>query len=345
MTGGSGRTAGTGRTAGSGIAGGAGATDLTPTVRRLVGVSLNAAIDKLAAVDRLETGRIHRPDLLASVPGGKALNAIRAASCLGTKAEAVAVIGGHAGSWIVDQLEARGIRGWFVRVDGESRTCLSVLDRSTGELTEFYEAGLALTEERWPTVEEALTAALSLEPEHAVVLLAGSLPPGAPSDAYRRLAKAASELGARVVVDVGGRPLVAALEARPWLVKINAAEAATATGLRTTDRHEVVAAARRLIDDGAEQALITMGVDGAVLVTAMGGWSVGPSPEVGPYSVGSGDALIAGLVAALSRGEEIPVALQHGAAAATANALVPGQGELDPNDVARLLPLCVVTPL
>lgn len=334
-----------GVTGGSGETGMSRTTGTTPAVRRLVGVSLNAAIDKLAAVDRLETGRIHRPDLLASVPGGKALNAVRAARCLGTRAEAVAVIGGHAGSWIVDQLEARGIRGWFVRVDGESRTCLSVLDRSTGELTEFYEGGLALAEERWPAVEAALTSALSLEPAHAVVLLAGSLPPGAPPDAYRRLAQAASGLGARVVVDIGGRPLVAALDARPWLVKINAAEAATATGLQTTDAHEVVAAARRLIEDGAEQALVTMGVAGAVLVTATGGWSVGPSPEVGPYSVGSGDALIAGLVAALSRGEDLSVALQHGAAVATANALVPGQGELDPNDVARLLPLCTVSPL
>lgn len=314
-------------------------------VRRLVGVSLNAAIDKLAVVDRLEPGRIHRPDLLSVVPGGKALNAIRAARCLAVPAEVVAVIAGHAGSWIVDQLEARGIRGSFVRVDGESRTCLSVLDRSTGELTEFYEAGVVLAEERWSSVEATLRDALSREPDTAVVLLAGSLPPGAPVDAYRRLADNASQLGARVAIDIGGEPLAAALEARPWLVKINAAEASATTGLPTTDRFEVAAAARRLIDDGAEHALVTMGVDGAVLVTTTGAWSVGRTPEIGPYSVGSGDAMIGGLIAALTRGEDLSSALQHGAAAATANALVPGQGELDPRDVARLLPLCRVTPL
>lgn len=314
-------------------------------VVRLVGVSLNAAVDKLAAVDRLEPGRIHRPEMLSVVPGGKALNAVRAARCLGTPAEAVAVVAGHAGSWIVDRLEARGIRGWFVRVDGESRTCLSVLDRSTGELTEFYEAGLNLGERHWPAVEEALTGALAAEPERAVVLLAGSLPPGAPADAYRRLADVASRLGAKVVVDIGGEPLVSALKARPWLVKINAAEAAATTGLPARDRDEVVAAARRLMRDGASSALVTMGVDGAVLVTLTGAWSVGPVPEIGPYSVGSGDAMIAGFVAALSGGAEFSVALQHGAAAATANALVPGQGELDPSDVERLLARCPVTPL
>jgi 1-phosphofructokinase family hexose kinase len=314
-------------------------------VGRLIGVSLNPAIDKLAVVDRLEPGRIHRPDLLATVPGGKALNAVRAARALDATADVVTVVAGHAGSWVVEQLESRGIRGWFVRVEGETRTCLSVLDRATGELTEFYESGRGLPEDRWDSVEEALRDALADGPERAVVLLAGSLPPGAPADAYRRLAAQAASAGARVVVDIGGAPLASALEARPWLVKINAAEASATTGLPTAVRRDVTAAARRLIEGGAEHALITMGVDGAVLVTPDGAWSVGRAPVIGPYSVGSGDALIGGFVAALSRGDDLPTALGHGAAAATANALTPGQGELDTRDVARLLPLCEVTPL
>lgn len=317
----------------------------TARVRRFIGLSLNPAIDKVAAVDYLEPGRIHRPELLSVLPGGKALNAVRAAGCMGLTAEVVAVVAGHAGSWIVDALEARAIRGWFVRADGESRTCLSVLDRSTGSLTEFYEAGLDLAEHRWSPIETALRKALSRDPEWTVVLLAGSLPPRAPKDAYRRLAVTASSLRARVVVDIGGVPLRVALQAKPWLVKINAAEASETTGLPTTDRDEVTAAARRLIQEGAEQALITMGVEGAVLVTKAGGWSVGPAPEVGPFSVGSGDALIGGFVAALSSDLDLPTALRHGAAAATANALIPGQGELEFSDVIRLLPLYEVTPL
>jgi tagatose 6-phosphate kinase len=314
-------------------------------IERLVGVSLNAAIDKVAAVEQLELGRIHRPELLASVPGGKALNAVRAAHGLGGAADVVAVVAGHAGSWVEEQLEARGIRGWFVRVEGETRTCLSVLDRSTGHLTEFYEAGLVLPEDRWESVEEALGDALAVRPEASVVLLAGSLPPGAPPDAYRLLALRAAAAGARVVVDVGGPPLSAALEAHPWLVKINAAEASAATGLPTTHRRDVLIAARRLMQDGAQQALVTMGVDGAVLVTDSGAWGVGRAPVIGPYSVGSGDALVGGFLAALARGAKLSAALGHGAAAATANALIPGQGELRLRDVARLLPLCEVTPL
>lgn len=314
-------------------------------VERLVGVSLNPAIDKVAVVDRLEPGQIHRPELLSVVPGGKALIAVRTARALDAGAVVVTVVAGHAGSWVVEQLESQGIRGWFVRVEGETRTCLSVLDRATGTLTEFYEGGEGLPEDRWDSVEEALRDALAERPDHAVVLLAGSLPPGAPADAYRRLAAQAAATGARVVVDIGGAPLVAALEARPWLVKINAAEASATTGMPVVTRQDVTAAARRLIQVGAEQALITMGVEGAVLVTPDGAWSVGRAPVIGQYSVGSGDALIGGIVAAMSRGEDLPTALGHGAAAGTANALIPGQGRLDTRDVARLLPLCEVTRL
>jgi 1-phosphofructokinase family hexose kinase len=317
----------------------------TNGVRRFVGLALNPAIDKVAAVDRLEPGRIHRPELLSAVPGGKALNAVRAARAFGVVAEAVVVVAGHAGSWIVEELETRGIGGWYVHAEGETRTCLSVLDRSTGTLTEFYEAGLTLSDERQAAVEDTLREALGDGAETAVVLLAGSMPPGTPPDANRRLAEAASGLGARVVIDIGGVSLNVALTTRPWLVRINAAEAAVTTGLPTTDRHEVLAAARRLLQDGAQQALITMGIDGAVLLTRGGAWSVGRAPESGPYSVGSGDALTGGFVAALFRGEDLPTALRYGAATATANALIPGQGELDPGDVARLLPLCEVTAL
>ena len=203
-------------------------------------MSLNAAIDKIAAVDRLEPGRIHRPELLSDGarrqghqrgPGGthpRRRRPMSSRSWLATP-----------GAWVVDQLEARGIRGWFVRVDGETRTCLSVLDRASGELTEFYEPGLVLPDDRWASVEAALGDALADRPAASVVLLAGSLPPGAPPDAYRRLAAQASGAGARVVVDIGGAPLTLALEARPWLVKINAAEASATTGLPTTDRDEV----------------------------------------------------------------------------------------------------------
>jgi 1-phosphofructokinase family hexose kinase len=316
---------------------GAGGEAGAPWPRRLVCVSVNAAIDKTAAVDRLVPGEIHRPDLLTTLPGGKALNVARAARTLGLEATVVAVLGGHAGAWMEEALAARGVRTRAVRVTGETRTCLSVLDRVSASLTELYEAGLTLDAAGWAGVEAAVAEELATDPHGALVVAAGSLPPGAPTDGYGRLAELAAAVGARAAVDAGGAVLAAALTAHPWLVKVNAAEAAGATGIPAPDEPGALAAARALRAGGAQIALVTRGRAGAVLVDEAGtAWRIGPPPETGPYVVGSGDALLAGLAAALAAGRPLPEAARHGAAAACANALVPGQGELDPRDANRV---------
>ena len=196
--------------------------------RRLVCVSVNAAVDRIAAVDHLVPGEVHRPEVLSVVPGGKALNVARAAANLGMPVRAIAVLGGHAGDWLEAALRDRGIATRVVRAAGETRTCLSVLDRADGTLTEFYEPGLILDDAGWTAVETALRSELADDPAGSVVVLAGSLPPGAPDAGYARLTKIANDAGARAVVDADRSALARALAERPWLVKVNAREAAAA---------------------------------------------------------------------------------------------------------------------
>ena len=308
--------------------------------RRLVCVSLNAAVDKIAAVDRLVPGEIHRPEVLSAVPGGKALNVARAAATLGMPVRAVAVLGGHAGAWMDAALHAREIATNVVRAAGETRTCLSVLDRAAGTLTEFYEPGLTLDAAGWAAVEAALRSELADDPSGSLVVLAGSLPPGAPEAGYARMATIAGEAGARSVVDADRAALAAALAARPWLVKVNAREAADAAGLAgAPGEGAVVEAARGLRARTGSVVLVTRGMEGAVLVDGTGAaWLVGGPPERGRYPVGSGDSLLAGLAVALAAGFPLPEAARRGVAVGAANALVPGQGELDPADADRMLP-------
>ena len=313
-------------------------------VRRLVCVSLNAAVDKTAAVAQLVPGEIHRPELLSVVPGGKAINVARAAAGFGLMASVVPVVGGHAGAWLEEALAAGGLVARPVRVAGESRTCLSVLDRSTGRLTEFYEAGVVLDADGWAAVESAVTAELAPDPDGTVVVVSGSLPVGAPEDAYARLVRLVQGAGGRCVVDIGGRALALAVAAGPWLAKVNAAEAAEATGLAPGREPEALAAAHALRQAGAGMALVTRGAHGSLLLDEDGAaWRVGPAPEHGPYSVGSGDSLLAGFLAAIAEGVTPAEAARRGSAAGTANALHPGQGHIDRADVDRLLPRITVT--
>jgi 1-phosphofructokinase family hexose kinase len=316
-------------------------------LRRLVGVSLNAAIDKTASVEHLVPGAIHRPRVLSVVPGGKAVNVVRAARHLGLAGEVVAVLGGHAGGWYREALAARGIALHAVEVAGETRTCLSVLDEATGSLTEFYEAGVDLAADDWPRIEAGLREALATDGVGAVVVLAGSLPPGAPVDAYARLGTVAAAAGARVVVDIDGEPLAASLAARPWLVKVNGTEAESVTGIVAADAQDAVHAGRALVARGAANAIVTLGIHGAVVVTADGAWAIDgvPVQERGPFTVGSGDAFLAGVAAAVAGGASLPDAMRTGAAAGVANARVPGQGELDRAEVTRLAATFGVAPL
>jgi tagatose 6-phosphate kinase len=182
-------------------------------------------------------------------------------------------------------------------------------------------------------------------------VLAGSLPPGAPPDAYRRLAAQAAGAGARAVVDIGGDALAAALEAKPWLAKVNLEEADSILGLEgdpdEVDAVRAVAAARALVRRGARTAIVTLGVNGAVLAEADWTWRLGPVPEDarGAYSVGSGDAFTAGWLAGLAAGDDVVIGLRRAGAAGAANAKRPGQGEIDPADVAAILPGFRVEPV
>ena len=290
-------------------------------------------------MDRLVPGQIHRPELLSAVAGGKPINVARAASRLGLRVVVVPVVAGQSGSWLEASLAREGIESRPVRVPGETRTCLSILDRSTDSLTEFYEAGPTLDREAWTAIESAVAAELERDPEASVVILSGSLPPGAPVDGYARIVALAAEAGARTAVDADGEVLARAVVAGAWLAKGNADEAARATGLRSGGEAEAVRAAIALQDLGAGITLVSRGIEGTIVLDEAGrAWRVGPSPERGAYPVGSGDSALAGFLAAIAAGATTEEAARHAVAAGTANALRPGQGGIDPTEVARILP-------
>jgi tagatose 6-phosphate kinase len=308
-------------------------------LKRLVCVAVNASIDKIAAVDRLVPGRIHRPELLSVVAGGKPINVARAAWRLALGVVVVPVIAGNLGSWLEASLAREGITARPVRIPGETRTCLSILDRSSGLLTELYEAGPTLDDEGWAAIETAVAAELASDAEVAVVVLSGSLPPGAPVDGYARLVRLAAAAGARTAVDADGELLARAVAAGPWLAKGNAAEAAHATGLASGGEADALAAAVALQERGATTSLVSRGIEGAIAVDEAGtAWRAGPSPERGAYPVGSGDAALAGFLAAIANGATTAQAARSAVAAGTANALRPGQAQIDPGDIARILP-------
>jgi 1-phosphofructokinase family hexose kinase len=282
----------------------------------IVCVALSPSVDKTFAVDALVRGAIHRPRAFAQVPGGKGLNVARAVAALGADVRAVAPLGGHAGRWVAAALAAEGVPCTLVPVPGETRASLSVA--ADGELTEFYEATVALAPAAWGALIEATGSAAK---GASWVIVSGSPPPGAGLGA---LIAAARAQAAEVALDAHGAALADGLAARPDLVKVNREEAAEVTGAVASPAE--AATALRAITGGA--VVVTDGTAGAALVTA-GAALTGKGDTVGAYPVGSGDACLAGLVTALDAGASWSDALRLGLGAAAANAERLGAGRLD----------------
>lgn len=104
-------------------------------------LNLNAAIDKTIVVSSFEVDKIHRPESVMMLAGGKGCNVARALKTLGEMPAVSGWVGGFAGQFIETELQREGIRTDFIYTDSESRTCTSILDRERGTLTEIYEAG------------------------------------------------------------------------------------------------------------------------------------------------------------------------------------------------------------
>lgn len=297
----------------------------------IVCVAGNPSVDKLFEVQELLPGEIHRPSSFVSLPGGKGVHVAQVATVLGAQALATGILAGHTGGWIADTLAAEGVPVDFVWGVGETRSSLSVADRATGGLTEFYEDGSPARPRDWAELVRIVDGVME---SASWLALAGS-PPLLDGDdvRYPQLIAAAHGAGVPVAVDARGQVLAQAVASTPELIKINVHEAEELLEREIADiaqaREAAVEIRSRAGGDG-HACVITLGERGMVLVDPAGdGWH-GAVAVRGSYPVGSGDAFLAGLLTALSDGQSWPQAAALALGAAAANAEVPGAARLDP---------------
>lgn len=297
----------------------------------IVGVTPAAAIDRTALVDRLAYDTILRPREVRVLPGGKGVNVCRAAGRLGAEVASTGICGGHAGRWLVEALQREGLSPHFVVTEAETRTTYVTAD-DAGRSVIVYEPTAPVP----PTCLAELVALLrgDLLPRAAWLVCAGSLPVGLGADTHALLVAAAREAGVRSLVDTGGPALRSALREGPDVVKVSRVEAAEA--LQASAFEGAAALARRLADSGARLAIVTDGPHGAAATDGRHAWAVRVPRLRARNPIGAGDAFSAGLVIALTGGQETPEALAAAAAAAAASVLELGAGELDPGRVAEM---------
>ena len=300
-------------------------------------VTLNAAMDRTVAVPNFRLGQRHRAVEARTVAGGKGVNVARALKLLGRPVIATGLTGGATGSRIVERLTEEAILHDFTRIEGESRTNLAVIDPTSGEQTEINERGPEVTSEEVAAFVEKL---LYLAQGTTICVLAGSIPPGADAGLYGRLVAELRELGVTCVLDTDGELMRAGLRAEPAVVAPNVAEAEEAVGHEFNDPDDLGLGLAGLIEMGAGEAIITSAT-GCVAIVGEGSERRRYEARIEPLepvaAVGSGDAFLAGYVAARYEGQPALDCLAYGVACGAESTQHFGAGSLDRSEVERLL--------
>ncbi|HET9198281.1 MAG TPA: 1-phosphofructokinase family hexose kinase [Solirubrobacterales bacterium] len=300
-------------------------------------VTLNAAIDRTVAVPNFRLGRRHRAVESRTVAGGKGINVARALSLLGRPVIATGFVGGPTGTQVLEQLQSESVLTDFTPIAAETRINLAVIDPTSGEQTEINERGPAVSPEE---VKRLFDRIAYLAGGAKICVLAGSVPPGAGDDLYARLVDDLTRRGVPVVLDAEGEAMLAGLRAGASMVTPNEAEAEELVGQEFADRGDLAQGLLELVRLGAGEAAITR-PDGCVAAVGEGNsrrlLEVHTEPLEPVSTVGSGDAFLAGYVAARYEGRSPEDCLAYGVACGAESTQHFGAGTVDRNQVERLL--------
>ena len=303
----------------------------------IITVTLNAAIDKTLAVPNFRLGRRHRAVEQTAMAGGKGVNVARALRALGQPVIATGVAGGPTGTRIVEHLTEEGILNDFVRIREESRTSTAVVDPTSGEQTEINERGPQMSAGELELFVDKL---LYLAKGAAVCVFAGSLPRGVDADLYGRLIEEMRRLGVTTVIDSEGEPLLMATRKAPDVVSPNEIEAEGLVGHEFSDEDDRRRALGEMVEMGAREGIMTLD-DGCLAVLGEGAdrhlYRATLEPLEPVSSVGSGDAFLAGFVAARYGGRDAESCLRFAVACGAESTQHFGAGRLDQRDVDRVL--------
>lgn len=295
-------------------------------------ICLNPALDRTVTVDHLQAGSVNRIRTSRTDVGGKGVNVAVVCSRLGISAQVLGCAGIDGFGKLKSKLQDEKVGYHFHTVAGAIRmnTKVEALD-GTG-VTELNEAGPVLT-------AEDLDVFIDLVIDHAkksdYVVLTGSLPPGCPEDMYRRLIDLLAPVPC--VLDVSGAAMLEGIRARPFLIKPNQHELAAVMDRELNTLADIRSAAEGFAAKGVAHVVVSLGGDGALYAGQEGCWYAPSIPVEVHSTVGAGDAMVGGMLYALSRGGTMKEALRCGVAAGTASVMTEGTQLIVPSDFMHLL--------
>ncbi|WDY57234.1 1-phosphofructokinase [Pseudomonas sp. PSKL.D1] len=298
---------------------------------KILTLTLNPALDITVGLDTLRPGHVNRSQAQHSHAAGKGLNVAQVLADLGHSVTVAGFLGRDNLQPFEALIEWRGFTDCFVRVAGETRSNLKLVE-ADGRVTDINGQG--------PEVDEAARVALMrlLEqqaPGHDAVVVAGSLPRGVSPDWFRQLLTQLKRQGLKVALDTSGDALRAGLQSAPWLVKPNTEELGEVLGMAVPSAAQQHAAAGQLLATGVEHVVVSAGEQGVSWFTAGSALRAQPPKVRVASTVGAGDSLVAGMVHGLLLGEAAEQTLRRATAIAAQAVTQVGFGIRDREQLTR----------
>ncbi len=299
----------------------------------IVTLTFSPCIDKSASVASLVPDKKLQCSAPKLEPGGGGINVARALKRLGMNATAIYPSGGYSGKFLDHLMRNEQVQAVVIETEKETRENIIIVDESTNNQYRFGMPANPLNEHEWRNCVEALNSISEIK----FLVVSGSMPPGVPMEMFAELSAIAKQKNAKLVADTSGPALKEALKHGVYLLKPNLGELSALAGTDRIESGRVEKTARMVLEKyNCHIIVVSMGKEGAMLITADEVFTAS-TPEVQRKStVGAGDSMVAGIVYSLVNGGGLQKALQYGVACGTAATMNPGTELCHKEDADRL---------
>lgn len=255
-------------------------------------LTLNPAIDRTLYIQDFDKNKVNRIEMYREDPGGKGINVSKMIYQLDGESIAIMITGGYAGEKLEDELRKGHINFVSFKTNESTRTNLKIVDTVNHTFTDVNEAGPTITQGLLDQIDNYLEQVIK---EDDILVLAGSIPRGVPTDIYYQWCTLCNKKGAKVILDADQQALKIGLHGKPFMIKPNQEELESYFGVKFESDEELITKSQELIDFGVSTILVSQGSKGCILITNEYSVKFDALKVKVKSTVGAGDSMVAAI--------------------------------------------------
>lgn len=276
-------------------------------------LTLNPSIDYIINLENFIPGDINLTKSEYKLPGGKGINVSQVLKNLQNPNIALGFIGGFTGNFIKNSLEEKKINNDFIEILGDTRINIKMKDNNNE--SEINGGSPEISLEALKKLKEKLGSLISGD----TLILSGSVPRSISSTIYKDIMTDIPD-GIKVILDAKGDALLEGVKGKPYMIKPNNHELGDIFDVKLESIEDTIFYGRKLLDLGAQNIIVSMAGDGALLITPTNSYIASAPKGKLINSVGAGDSLVAGFTHGIYKNLEIVDSFKLGIACGSASA-------------------------